>query len=248
MRSRPKCTSADEIGRVSAEVIGDLFGVSRVTFAKWCNEGVLARQSPSHGYDLRVVCRALLKDYARRAAGRGEEGEQRVLSSARARAADAQAEERRLRVDILKGRYVSVLAVRQVWANVAESIREVALSVPGKIAHALSFHTKEDQAAVEEIVYREICEMLERLADGNDVKGDVVEDDEAVQHGRSGRVARNGRGENREGFGDVYQGRGVDQEHVGAGRVAGRAVMPPRSNSERMLPVLLQRDGGGIVY
>jgi hypothetical protein len=124
-------------GRVSAEVVGDLFGVSRVTFSKWCSEGVLERQSPSRGYDLRVVCRALLKDYARRAAGRGEDGEVRILATARAREAQARARHIELRSADLEGKNWPIERVRFLFGNTLYVVIENLSGLAGRICNRL---------------------------------------------------------------------------------------------------------------
>src|SRR4051812_49192341 len=102
-----KLATADDIGRVSAELIGDLFGASRTTFAKWINEGVIERQAPARGYDLRVVCRAVHAHHRRIASGRGAEGGDQ-LTVQRVRLARAKAEREERQNSIESGEVVRV--------------------------------------------------------------------------------------------------------------------------------------------
>jgi phage terminase Nu1 subunit (DNA packaging protein) len=242
---KQKCTSSDDLPKVSAEVVADLFGVSRQTFASWLNDDVLSRQKPASGYDLRVVCRALLKDYARRAAGRGEEGEMRVLASARARAATAAAEERELRNGILKGEYVHCLVIRRAWERIAAAFRECALSLPGKVAASLALGVGRERDEVHEVLDREVRELLEVLSGGADISSG---DEEAVHDGQRGRAARAGDGDGFAGDVGLRAGRSVDRGVPGrseprAGRIAG----PHRSHQERSGGGLLSHQDGGAI-
>src|SRR6516225_5204561 len=93
-------------GRVSASEVCAWLDISNVVFARLCNEGVLKRESRKDGYDLRQVVRTYCDHMRRQAAGRGGPDEQQVLSSARARAAVATAEQMELRTQIARGNYI----------------------------------------------------------------------------------------------------------------------------------------------
>src|SRR6516164_8506390 len=111
-----KCTTVEDLPCVSAEVVAKLFGVSRVTFASWVNDGIIERQGTT-GYDLSVVSRSLLKHYQRLAAGRGEDGEVRILATARAREAQARARHIELRSADLEGKNWPIERVRFLFGN-----------------------------------------------------------------------------------------------------------------------------------
>jgi phage terminase Nu1 subunit (DNA packaging protein) len=231
------------IGKVSAAVCADVLGVSAVTFAKYINEGVIARQRE---YDLRVVCRAVLAHYRRIASGRaGEGGSDNVLASARARQAVATAEMVELRNAVAKSQYVPLAAVRIALEEHIVAAREVALSLPGKTAPNL---VGRDGEEIYVILEAEIYEMLERLADGDTVA------DEAVEHQRNGkgvlkrdRRYRTGTAvadEDREGFVAHDDGHDLGGAFNDAGSVAGRNGRPPSSDRRDLPGVLRQRDGG----
>jgi hypothetical protein len=202
--------------------------------------GIFARQG-TNGYDLSIICRSLLKDYQRRAAGRGEEGEQRVLSSARARAADAQAEERMLRVGILRGEYVPIVAVRKAWSAIAASFRECALSVAGKIADRMATVQSREEAF--EIIDGEMCELLETLSGGGDI---AAEDVGEVRDGQRARAGRNDHAENWTGDARDRAGHGVDRVMPGLQRA--RAVPNAeydRSSGKRSLGFFCENRSAG---
>jgi hypothetical protein len=241
MLKRTKVVDAADIGNVSAGVICDLFGVSSVTFARWIDDGLFER---AKAYDLKTICRALLKNYQRRASGRGEEGEVRVLASARARQALAIAEREELRNAVAKSQYVPLAAVRVALEDHLVAAREVALSLPGKTSSNL---VGRDAEEIHEILENEIYEMLDRLANG-----DVIAD-EAVEHQRNGGVLKRDRryrvgadvdDKGREGFVAHDNGHDLGNAFIDERTVAGRDGRPPRDNRRDVPDVLHQRDGG----
>jgi hypothetical protein len=156
-----KHAAADDISRAGAEVIGDLFGVSRVTFSKWCNDGIIERQAPAKGYDLRVVCRAVLAHYQRIAAGRGGEGGD-ALTRERVRLAAARAEREERLNAIEAGKVCKLAPVERFLKNEFLIMRTRMLNLPGELAYALAdrpqdeiFHALDDR----------VREVLEWIAD-----------------------------------------------------------------------------------
>src|SRR6516225_6332853 len=98
--------------KINAAVAAHVLGISSVTFSKMISTGVLKRADPKKGYRLGDVVGAVVGHYQRLAGNRsGDAGHERSLASARAASALAQADERRLRVGILRGRYVSRASV-----------------------------------------------------------------------------------------------------------------------------------------
>ena len=147
----------------------------------------------------------------------------RSLTSARARAASAQAEERELRINVARGRYVSIIAVRRAWAAIGAVFREMALSIPGKIASACEMRPKEE---IEPVIRDEIFEMLDTMAGGAD---DVGADD-----GRAGRSRAHDADEGFAHDAGMRAGRSVDRSMPGrSGPGASRIAGPHRSHQER---------------
>jgi hypothetical protein len=138
-----KHTAAEDLGRVSAEAVGDLFGVSRTTFAKWCNEGILERQSPSNGYDLRVVCRGLLAHYQRLAAGRGGEGSD-ALTRERVLLTRAKRRREELQAGIEAGQWGRLATVRRYLEQKLLELRDRLLGLPGEAAFALAMRPQQE--------------------------------------------------------------------------------------------------------
>jgi hypothetical protein len=73
----------------------------------------------------------------------------------------------------MRGRFVSIEAVSRAWGAIAESFRETALSIPGKIATMCAMKPREE---VEPIINDEIYELLERLAGGDEIRAADGED------------------------------------------------------------------------
>jgi hypothetical protein len=156
-----KHTAAENIGRVSAEVAADLFGVSRVTFSKWASDGVIERQSPADGYDLRVICRAVLGHYRRIAAGRGGESadkltEERVLLTRIKR----QREERQAGIEA--GQWARVATVQRFLEGALLAFRNRVLNLPGEAAYALAMRSQDECFEILDSIVRD---KLEELAD-----------------------------------------------------------------------------------
>jgi phage terminase Nu1 subunit (DNA packaging protein) len=156
-----KHTAAEDLGRVSAEVVGDLFGVSRTTFAKWCNAGILERQSPANGYDLRVVCRGLLTHYRRIAAGRGGEGSD-ALTRERVLLTRAKRRREELQAGIEAGRWSRLATVRRYLEQRLLELRDRLLGLPGEAAYQLAMRPQQE---VFEILDDMVRAKLEELAD-----------------------------------------------------------------------------------
>jgi phage terminase Nu1 subunit (DNA packaging protein) len=234
-------------GRVTATECCAFLDISATTFGQMAAEGIFERQAAGDGYDLKVVVRACCAHWRKVAAGRAAEpGAERVLSSARAAAALAQAEERRLRVAILRGEVIHRSAIRRAWGAIGAAFRETALSIPGKIASALSFHVEQDREAVEEIVRIEIYEMLDVMASGGEIE---ASEDEAVRHDRRGRNQPADYGEGFEDDVGMRAGRSADSVMLGRpGSGAGRATEPHRSREERSGGFLLSRTDGGTIW
>jgi hypothetical protein len=168
-----KCTTVEELPHVSAEVVAKLFGVSRVTFASWVSDGIFDRQGTA-GYDLSVVSRSLLKHYQRRAAGRGEEGEQRVLATARAREAQARARHIELRSQDYEAKNWPIERVHFLFANTFYVVIENLSGLAGRLCNRLgvadhdarTMLVEEAQGVVDEIrdyVYDRLGETQEAI-------------------------------------------------------------------------------------
>jgi phage terminase Nu1 subunit (DNA packaging protein) len=167
-----KHATAEDIGRVSAELVGDLFGVSRTTFAKWCNEGIIERQSPTNGYELRTVCRAVLEHYRRVASGRGVDGaDTDALTAQRVRLAKAKAE-REERQNAIEARQVARVApIQRFLEHVFISFRNRVLNLPGEISALLADRAQEE---VFEALDQAVRSKLEELADPKKVAAEAA--------------------------------------------------------------------------
>ena len=101
--------------RVSASTIAALLGISVQAFSDLINKGIGIEHQGRAGYPLRPTLQAAFGYYRRLAAKRDPHGSKsEVLSSARARATLAVAQERELRFGILRGDYVSA----RMWSAV----------------------------------------------------------------------------------------------------------------------------------
>jgi hypothetical protein len=158
-----KHSTAEHIGRVSAELVGDLFGVSRVTFSRWCNEGIIERQAPANGYDLRVVCRAVVAHYQRIAAGRGgEESCQHQLTAQRVRLARAKAEREERLNAIEAGEVARFDLIVKYLQGLFLITRDRLLSLAGETADACAGC---ECVEIYEIIDAKVREALEWIAD-----------------------------------------------------------------------------------
>jgi phage terminase Nu1 subunit (DNA packaging protein) len=150
--------------RVSAAEAADMIGVSGPTFAKLITAGAFPRSAPKAGYNLREVVRGTVAHYQRQAAGRGGPDDHRVLSSARARHADAVAEAVELKNGFARGELVSLSLMQRVVERQFIAMREIALSTPGKVADAVSTYCMGDREAIFAIIDKEIRFMLTQLS------------------------------------------------------------------------------------
>src|SRR5262249_27592267 len=131
-------------GRVSASEVCAWLDISNVVFARLCNEGVLKRESRKDGYDLRQTVRTYCDHMRRQASGRGSPDEQQVLSSARARAAVATAEQMELRTQIARGKYVPLDALRVALDDMIITYRQELLwTIPSAAAAVVFKHAPE---------------------------------------------------------------------------------------------------------
>jgi phage terminase Nu1 subunit (DNA packaging protein) len=156
-----KHTAAEDIGRVSAEVAADLFGVSRVTFSSWASNGVIERQSPAEGYDLRVICRAVLGHYRRVAAGRGGEGAD-ALTEERVKLTRIKRRREELQAGIEAGQWARLATVRRFLEDKLLALRDRLLGLPGEAAHALAMRSQQECF---EILDSFVRDKLDELAD-----------------------------------------------------------------------------------
>lgn len=179
-------------GRIGAAEAASYLGISAVSFSKLVHLGVFEHQGRD-GYDLKTVTRAACEHWRRQAAGRGEPGEERVLSSARARQAAATADMVELRTRIAAGSYVSLDLVGRQLDTLFTEFRETCLSLPGELADALTMRQRDE---VNERLTAAIYDLLERLAVGNVVPDgpEADRDDAALKHARRYRSVAHGLG------------------------------------------------------
>jgi phage terminase Nu1 subunit (DNA packaging protein) len=122
--------------RVPGPVIAGMLGISVVSFHQLVGKGVVERQGRA-GYPLRDTVKACCEYYRKIAGGRSEEGEQKVLASARARAALAQAEQMELRTQIARSKYVPVDALRYALNDMTITCRQqLLLNIPTAVVNA----------------------------------------------------------------------------------------------------------------
>jgi hypothetical protein len=156
----PKVASAGEINPVSADLIGELFGVSRQTFAQWIKDGIIERQPPSQGYDLRIVCRAVFEHYRKIAAGRGGEdhttliGERTRLVAAKRRIAERQDQ-------LEAGQVAQIEPIVRFLQGQLLAMRDRLLNLPGQLAFVLAGR---DQIECFEAIDSAVREALEEIA------------------------------------------------------------------------------------
>ena len=86
------------------------------------------------------------------------------LTAARTRIAVASAEAKELANHITRGNFISRDVMLDLLTPTFLTMREIMLSLPGKISDALTPHCSEDRGAIFEIVNREVRENLENLA------------------------------------------------------------------------------------
>jgi hypothetical protein len=153
---------------VSASEVCAWLGISSVTFARICNEGVLKRQDRKDGYDLKQTVGIYCEHMRRQAAGRGGPDEQQILSSARARAALAQAEQMELRTQIARGNHISRDAlVFGLQGFIIEMRQEFLHGIPpAAVATVIGYAPEADSNAIFEAVDTVVRDALSRFADG----------------------------------------------------------------------------------
>jgi phage terminase Nu1 subunit (DNA packaging protein) len=135
-------------------------GTSR--FRDLVGTGVITKQKTG-AYKLDTVREEYCLHMQKIAAGRsGDDGA--VLSKQRARLATAQAQTAERKNEIASGAYVTTVSVQYELGLIFGVMREIALSVPGKIGDSLQPYTPLDREKIYEIVKREIYEMLTNLA------------------------------------------------------------------------------------
>ena len=122
---------------------------------------------PSGQYNLDEVREAYIRNLQKVAANRG--GESSSLSQQRERLTAAKVEGVELRNAVAKGDFVSLSLYISKLEQLFGVMREVAMSVPGKISDALSAHCSEDRAAIFDVVSAEINEMLQAMSDATNV-------------------------------------------------------------------------------
>ncbi len=147
----------------AAEAAGHIF-LSPSRFRDLISTGVFERM-PSGQYDLDVVRETYCRHCQRAMAGRGNDDGSKALSQQRAKLAEAQTRSAVLKTAILSGGYVSIEVVGRSLENMFGVMKETAMSTAGKVADAVSAHTKEDREAVFEIIDHEIREMLTTLSE-----------------------------------------------------------------------------------
>jgi hypothetical protein len=95
--------------------------------------------------------------------GRAADGG-KALSTARARLAEAQAEAAELKNAIARGDFIALKVIETGLATLFGVIRELILTLPGKIADAVSAHSTQDRAEIFQILKRECREILVGLS------------------------------------------------------------------------------------
>jgi phage terminase Nu1 subunit (DNA packaging protein) len=213
--------------RVPGPVIAGMLGISVVTFHQLVGKGVVERQGRA-GYPLRDTVKACCEYYRKIASGRSEEGEQKVLASARARAALAQAEQMELRTQIARGNYIPRNAlVFGLQGFIIEMRQEFLHGIPpAAVATVIGYAPGADTNAIYEAVDNVVRDALSRFADGtSNLLADNPPQAAAVNDAKPTR-ARRWRGptprgishdQNREG-GEVSPGGSFDNAAVARSR------------------------------
>jgi phage terminase Nu1 subunit (DNA packaging protein) len=178
--------------RVSASTITALLGISVQAFSDLINKGIGIEHQGRAGYPLRPTLQAAFAYYRKIAAGRSPDGnEATLLSSARARATLAVAQERELRLGILRGDYVSARAVVHVVGGYVSQCRERLLSLAGKTAANLVGRGFEE---ISEVLTDEVFECLDDLSETK-ISADIIEYDREGRPHRSRVNRTNGAGD-----------------------------------------------------
>jgi phage terminase Nu1 subunit (DNA packaging protein) len=115
--------------------------------------------------------KACCEHYRKIASGRSEEGEQKVLASARARAALAQAEQMELRTQIARGQYVSLDALRYALNDMTITCRQqLLLNIPTTVVATLvqRWPQLDDIESIFDLVDDAVRDVLSQYAEGVD--------------------------------------------------------------------------------
>jgi hypothetical protein len=140
-------------------------GLGNTAFATLLNDGIVERQDRATGYNLttvRLKCFAHLRSVA---AGRGGIDSGEMLSHERALLAKEQREAMTLKNAISRGEYLVADVVKRMLTGTFTTMRERALTLPGKVADSLTPHCEEDRGVIGEILRLEVFELLEGLSD-----------------------------------------------------------------------------------
>src|SRR6516164_6096358 len=153
--------------RVPGPVIAGMLGISVVSFHQLIGKGVVEREGRK-GYPLRDTVRACCEYYRKIASGRSEGGEQKVLASARARAAVAQAEQMELRTAIARGNHIPKDALCFGLQGFIIEMRQEFLHgiPPAAVAAVIGYAPEADANAIYEAVDNVVRDALSRFADG----------------------------------------------------------------------------------
>jgi phage terminase Nu1 subunit (DNA packaging protein) len=167
-----------ERGRSQTEVAAHIdMGARR--FQELLDEGVMPRQKTT-SYNLDDVRQTYIRHLRALAAGQGT-GSGITLAGERALLAREQRETATLRNAVSRGDFVSLAKVERKLVALFAVMREQALTLPGKSADALQPYTPKDRGEITDILYAEVCEMLENLS-----RVDVTSSQSKLVDGRDG--------------------------------------------------------------
>jgi phage terminase Nu1 subunit (DNA packaging protein) len=139
--------------------------------------GVFKRM-PTGRYNLDTVRESYCRHMQKVAAGRSADGGA-ALSTQRAKLAEAQTRSALLKNAKEEGKVVDLDLMLETLGVVFATMREIALSVPGKCSDALTPYTPNDRAAIYEILRAEIYEMLTNLATVDNYPMNLTQTDDA---------------------------------------------------------------------
>jgi hypothetical protein len=125
----------------------------------------IIKRKPAGKYVLDEVRESYCLNAQRVMSGRSEEGG-KALSQQRARLAQAQSEAAEFKNNVARGDYVSLALIQAALMAAFSTMREMILTLPGKIADALMPYSPKDRAIIDEILRSECFELLENLSEG----------------------------------------------------------------------------------
>jgi hypothetical protein len=96
--------------------------------------------------------------------GNGGTSDTASLTQARIRIANANAVAKEMANEIAQGKYTDNEAALECFGMATSIMREVLLTMPGKISDRLAAHCEEDRIEIHEILYREVCDTLTILS------------------------------------------------------------------------------------